>query len=262
MSSDERQRRGSHRTVTLSLARAERACAAMVALLSGGTGAVAVFLSENQAGTVGLLAVGGVFGLLAVGGRLPMRAKWGDKEFEMVDVIEDHVNEAVQRDPDSEVAKELLRLLMELRERTGTDFATRAVNARFSAVEYEQVLGRALAAMDPHISVEAKGGPGDFGLDYIVRRETAAVGVTVKWASGGGRTIPTAAVHAATFAAQQMRSVSQIVLVTNVLPSAAARDALKHSGVRHVLVTDPNDEAEIARLRDVILPALQDVNSD
>lgn len=109
-------------------------------------GAVAVFVSRNQAGTVALLAVGGIASLLAVVGKVPLRWVIGGHEFDMSEAAAQDVADAVASQLDPTGTAELAGRL------AGTEAGGRSpvASAMFEYVAFEQAtIGRVMQVIAP-----------------------------------------------------------------------------------------------------------------
>ncbi|MGW0522847.1 hypothetical protein [Crossiella sp. NPDC003009] len=102
---DNEEKEEEHEHGSVELSRRARIVTGSAAILSGSTGAVAVFLTSNQAGTAVLLALCALFSLMTLAGRLPSRLKFGDNEFTipLIKAVENRIAEA-----SPEEAKELV----------------------------------------------------------------------------------------------------------------------------------------------------------
>lgn len=212
------------------LSRHGRTVSAGASLVASASGTLAVFVSDNEAGTVALLAAAALFGLTALAGRLPVRVKWGDKEVQYAEALARGVRDAVDADPDSPTAGRLIQAVVQAQQLTGVSSVNvnAAIASRDRAIEYERAIGRAIAVALPGIAVE-EAGPARFDLDYIVRSGDRSVGLMVKW-TPAPRPLPTAVIHAAAFATHNMTAIQGVVIVSN----SAARPDFREMGLQAV----------------------------
>jgi hypothetical protein len=100
------------RPLVMTISRWWRACLVVLGLVSLGSGGVAVFVTQLEAGPVALLAVGLVLLLIGAGGRLPSRLKVGENEaaWEAVEGFISHVADEVPSEQTPQLVEALNRL--------------------------------------------------------------------------------------------------------------------------------------------------------
>lgn len=147
---------------------AVRGLVLLTGLSALGGGGVAVFRSDNQAGTVGLLVVGAVAMLLAIVGRVPLRWVIGGNEFDMTKEAAEATAEAVasQLTPES-TAKVAAGLMW-------SDAGRSTARAMMDVVALEQaatdLVESALAAR-PGWTYSEPDGP-DTGIDGVIQKNS------------------------------------------------------------------------------------------
>lgn len=115
----------------------------MGGLISGTT---AVFESDNQAGTVALLAVGGIASLLAVVGKVPLRWVIGGSEFDMSEAAAQDIADAVASQLDPAGTAEVAGRLAD----SEAGARSPVSNAMHEYVVFEQAaIGRVMQAIAP-----------------------------------------------------------------------------------------------------------------
>jgi hypothetical protein len=86
----------------------ERAAAAVVGLATTVAGTFAVFLSDNEIGTAGLLLIGVLFLVMAVSAATPTGFKWGDQEVTLERIAVQRLIEEAPADVQAEILAEAL----------------------------------------------------------------------------------------------------------------------------------------------------------
>lgn len=154
------------------LSRWERLGASVAGVALTGSGAVAVFLTGNQAGCVALLLIGALLLVIAINGTPLVRARYQDYELLMARRRR-VVAEEITQEPTAE-ARQALNIL------TTVDPGARRdpVVARASAAVYEREVVELLQRIFPEASLAM--GPGDSGVDAFVNTENGSVGIVAK----------------------------------------------------------------------------------
>ncbi|MFI9465037.1 hypothetical protein [Streptomyces xiamenensis] len=161
------------------LSRWERLSASVLGLGLSGAGAVAVFMTSNQAGSVALLLVGVVLLLMAINGSPLTRARYQDYELFMARRRRDVV--ANMQDDSPEEARQALQVLSTLDPGARRDpVVARASNHLFEleVVRRLQRLYRATEVSRDPLD------PLDLGVDAVVQVDGFRIGVEVKGGSG------------------------------------------------------------------------------
>ncbi len=198
-------------------------------------GATAVFVSENQAGTVALLVVGLSLLFVALAGVLPLRMKWGDKEIDfgiLGSLLQDAVADASDDD-----RTQMAAYVASGSGSTQSPARTVLSEALSSALHYEKSVASAVPA-DARIDLA---GARDEGIDFIVSRPNGRrIGVHVK---AYARPLPVVVVReiAALRDHQRRRGlVDELLLVSATESTLAARAAINETGLPIVVAPDPD----------------------
>lgn len=115
---------------------------------SGGLigGAVAVFRSDNQAGTVALLVIGAIASLLAVVGKVPLRWVIGGNEFDMSEAIAQDIADAIASQVDPAGTAQIVGALAA----SESGLRSPVANAMSEYVAFEQsAIDRVMRAVEP-----------------------------------------------------------------------------------------------------------------
>ncbi|NED70854.1 hypothetical protein G3I51_00465 [Streptomyces sp. SID9944] len=155
------------------LSRWERLAASLSGIALSGAGAVAVFTTSNQAGSVALLLVGVVLLVMAINGSPLTRARYQDYELFMARRRREVVATITQESP--EEARQALQVLSSVDPGASRD----PLVARVSAQVLEREVFNRLASLYPSTWV-ARGPADNIGVDGVVPTERGAVGVEVK----------------------------------------------------------------------------------
>ncbi|MFE3998075.1 hypothetical protein ACFX43_04650 [Nocardioides sp. YIM B13467] len=220
-------------------------------------GGMAVFTSNNQAGTVGLLVVGAVAMLLAIVGRVPLRWVIGGNEFDMTKEAE--AAEVMTEVVASELSPTATRAVADRLMQSDTTRGTSATYAMLNWVAFEtNAIGRVTGAVTSRprwTFTVASDQEGDHeGLDGTVRDPNGRyVGVEFKLARNQSD-------FARWFNRLQPASLARpIVLVVSSLSSLsmASRDYLEHQSqlgmVEVVGLEDPDFERRFLAACDKLL---------
>lgn len=158
------------------LGRMQRLVAASIAVVAGGAGGVAVFATDNGAGSVALLALGALFGLLALSGRSLVSAKFGENEV----VFDKALRQSVVRriaEASPQVAKELAGALVE------ADAQARQPLVNWARGRlYEQAVADTLRGVAQEAGFEFKDltSIAHAGADFKLERHNEAIDVQVR----------------------------------------------------------------------------------
>ena len=135
-------------------------------------GATAVFVTDNQAGSVALLLVGVVLLVMAINGSPLTRARYQDYELFMARRRRQIV--ATINEDSPEEARQALQVLSTVDPGASRD----PFVAQMSALVLEREVVNRLTSLYP--STVVAGGPGDMGLDAMIPTERGVVGIQVK----------------------------------------------------------------------------------
>lgn len=158
------------------LGRMQRLVATSIALVAGAAGGIAVFATDNGAGSVALLALGALFGLLALSGRSLVSAKFGENEV----VFDKALRQSVVRriaEASPQVAVELAGALVE------ADAQARQPLVNWARGRlYEQAVADALrgVAQDAGFDVTDLTGVAHAGADFQLRHNDDAIDVQIR----------------------------------------------------------------------------------
>jgi hypothetical protein len=222
----------------------ERRFAAAGGILLFTAGGVAVFIADNDFGTVALLAAGLVLTVLAITGRLPSRISYGDKSVEWVqDLVDSSLNLASGADERDEV-------VLSLRSDQVPTVVQREVNSAVgSYLSYERAVAAALDRVKPpssSASLESRRGKDDVA-DALVSHEGRHLLVEIKYRSSGGLLSS----HEIFLVANRMGLVNKkmgaanLLVVANVQLSNGAQEILARTSAVWVLWRDENDDAAL-----------------
>jgi hypothetical protein len=135
-------------------------------------GTVAVFVSNNQAGTVALMLAGTIFLLMGINGSPLIRARYQDYELLMARRRQEIVDRIEDENPED--AQQVLNVLRTVDPQSSRD----PVVAQASAHLYErQVINR---LHELGFDAEHTGGPGDMGRDAVLHSPRGKIAVQVK----------------------------------------------------------------------------------
>lgn len=192
----------------------QRIVAGLVALATMTLGGIAVFQSANEAGTLALLLLGGVFSYLAVSGQalLRLRVAGGEAEFTkavtrgVLKTAEGSVPTAGGGRTAEDVA---VRILLDAAQESPT--VPRQVLAITEAYQYEQAVAAALRRVSQNVNMS--NGSMDSGVDAVV---DGAVNVQVKYVRSGAGLILMRDVAGRDYAAAVGTGRKGVLYVTNV----------------------------------------------
>ncbi|MCM2417661.1 hypothetical protein [Streptomyces sp. RKAG293] len=234
----------------------ERVGAGIVGALLGGAGAVSVFMTENQAGSVALIAVGGAFLLTAVNGSPLMKAKFNDYEVELgrrrrADVLA----QAVDSPPDQ--ARQALAVLEAADPNAARDPAVASANAYV----YERLIMEKIRSFAVGAEVRAESRAAGTPLDALLEYPDGRIAVEVKYMREG-RPLTLRQLRDHTYMLLAVPTLNALLIVTSgQLPREVDRqvaelEAAVGKPVRLVRWSDEQDDAALtaalADLRAVI----------
>lgn len=230
------------RRVGLPLSRLQRASSGLGAVAGLGAGGVAVFETNNEAGSVALLAVGVLFSFVALAGLLPTRLKLGDNEIEWQQLAEALSDVVDETPPESRPA--LLKSIADL-SIAAPPLAGQSLTV---AAEEAELLNLLRAAMPAHLQWQTElQGRFDRGLDALITNpaDGRILGVEFKISS---RLVPSSTVFRVVGRVALLREeypLTGVLLVTNKRLTADARKAAAVGGLAHIVVTGPEDIPEL-----------------
>jgi hypothetical protein len=146
-----------------------RACLVALGLVGLGSGGVAVFVTQLEAGPVALLAVGLVLLLIGAGGRLPSRLKVGENEAVWEAAIEGFVSRVADEVP-SEGIPQLVEALNRLAA-TAPSVAAVGLGAVTERVTYERVVRDMLSEAVREVN-RSEGAEQMGGLSLVLEYQT------------------------------------------------------------------------------------------
>jgi hypothetical protein len=219
------------------------------ALLAGGA---AVFLTENELGSVALLTVGILFAFFALAGLLPTRLKLGDNEIEWQERVGEALSEAVDEAPPESRAA-LIRTIAEL-----SASAPSLASQSLSGIARESLIMELLRAAIPS-DVQwqsALESPDRTSLDAVVIDPSTQhrLGIEVKAYTKplGGSVIYHLAGRFGSLRMKEM--IDSLLLVTASPLTERAQEAAQEAGILVVVASGPED---IPDVRNAILRGLQ-----
>jgi hypothetical protein len=227
------------------LSRWERLAASLSGSALSGAGATAVFITDNQAGSVALLLVGVVLLVMAINGSPLTRARYQDYELFMTRRRRQIV--ATINEDSPEEARQALQVLSTVDPGASRD----PFVAQVSALVLEREVVNRLTSLYP--STVVTGGPGDMGLDAIVPTARGAVGIQVKAGANSLngprlRLMALSAAHARPTTSPD--GVGALLVVTNQpLPAALPRRLRELRSVLPIAVVRWVDEQDDEALR-------------
>jgi len=219
------------------------------ALLAGGA---AVFLTENELGSVALLTVGILFAFFALAGLLPTRLKLGDNEIEWQERVGEALREAVDEAPPESRAA-LIRTITEL-----SASAPGLASQSLSGIAREALIMELLrAAIPPDVQWQsAVDSPDLMSLDAVVIDPNTQhrLGIEVKAYTKplGGSVIYHLAGRFASL--RKKESIDSLLLVTASPLTERAQEAAQEADILVVVASGPED---IPDVRHAILRGLQ-----
>jgi hypothetical protein len=154
----------------------QRVVAGIVAVLAGVAGGIAVFVTDNGAGSVALMGSGLLFGLMALSGRPLVSAKLGDSEVVFAKALTRSLVR-VTNEASPEVAKEIAGALAE----AGAQTHQPLVNWARSHL-YEKAVSEALrdVAQEEGFKLMDLTRLADSGADFQLKRHDGLIDVQVK----------------------------------------------------------------------------------
>ncbi len=157
------------------LSRWERLAAAVAGVLACGAGVLAVFRSDNQAGTVALILAGALFLLMGVNGAPLVRARYQDYELFMArrrrEVVGNIDDEPVES---AVVALETLRTV-------DPQAARDPAFLHAAAALYGRQVFNRLKQIEPNATYTD--GPGDMGRDAVLQAPGGQIAVSIRGGS-------------------------------------------------------------------------------
>ncbi|MGW0409866.1 hypothetical protein ACWDZX_00885 [Streptomyces collinus] len=222
------------------LSRWERLAASLSGSALSGAGAAAVFITDNQAGSVALLLVGVVLLVMAINGSPLTRARYQDYELFMARRRRQIV--ATINEDSPEEARQALQVLSTVDPGASRD----PLVAQMSALVLQREVVNRLTSLYP--STVVAGGPGDMGLDAVIPTERGVVGIQVKAGTtplhgSALRVMALSAAHARPTAA--LDGVGALLVVTNrPLPETLPRRLRELRSVLPVAVVRWIDEQD------------------
>jgi hypothetical protein len=202
-------------------------------------------MTENQAGSVALIAVGGAFLLTAVNGSPLMKAKFNDYEVELgrrrrADVLA----QAVDSPP--EQARQALAVLQAADPNAARDPAVASANAYV----YERLIAEKLRSIAVGADVRVEGRAADTQIDALVEYPAGRIAVEVKYLREG-RPLTLTQLRDRTYMLLAVSTLNALLIVTSgQLPREADRqvaelEATVGKPVRLVRWSDDQDDAAL-----------------
>lgn len=114
----------------------QRFIAALIAVVAGAAGGLAVFVTDNAAGAVALLTLSALFGVLSLTGYSISKAKFGESEIVFAKALSSSVARRIERAPEP-VAEELASAVMEAEARTRGPLVAKAQSVQ-EGLRYER----------------------------------------------------------------------------------------------------------------------------
>jgi hypothetical protein len=209
--------------VTNRLGRIQRLVAATVAVVAGAAGGVAVFVTDNGAGSVALMGSGVLFGLMALNGRPLVSAKVGDSEVVFAKALTRSLTRRTN-EASPEVAAEIAGALVE----AGAQARQPLVNWARGHL-YEQAVAEALRdiAQDVGLKFRDLTGVAHSGADFQLERDDGLIDVQVKRLVALHTTLP--------------GSGRRHLLIIAQEAHRGAIELLERQGARVVTWVDPQD---------------------
>jgi hypothetical protein len=204
-------------------------------------GMLAVFVTENEAGTVALLFTGLLLLLPALAGAMPRRIVWGDKEIDW-GPLEDFLQD-VFADADEQQRAALTG--DEGSERLPPPARSVVSDAMLRAVTYEESVA---SAAPQEATVQLAGRTRDAGFDFLLSSPSGKhLAVEVKAYS---RPLPASAARLVLGALRRpttMPTIDEFLLVSATEPTSSAREMLSDAGVHIVVLPDPSEPQVLTR---------------
>lgn len=251
---ESREETFSHEAESEPLVTWERIVSGSIGLMFGCGGTIAVFITDNQAGSVALLLIAGIFLTVGVNGTPLLAAKYGENELRLGRRRRQVLAEIAEKPPD--VARQTLEALEKFEPSIRNSPPINAANG----LAYERDLANNIhKIMEYSGSVLREDGPADNGVDLTLRsHDGLTCDVVVKFYPRGDVKISTA--RRIVEQVWSNRSVVPVLIISNARLTTLAAEffaGVQNPFLRWATWQDASDNAALQGDLDAIFAAIR-----